>query len=51
MTEREREILEAVHEIIRGGYSIDCEPDQDYVCGLIDDAVKKIINNHMELPT
>ena len=28
---------EKVKEILRSGVSLDCEPDQDYVCGLIDE--------------
>ena len=44
MTEREEKIIEAVHRILHSGLSIDREPDQDYVCELIDEAVLEIIN-------
>ena len=49
MTEREQKILEAVHEILHGGYSIDCEEDQEYVCELIDEAVSEIINEDITM--
>lgn len=43
MTEREKAIIEKVHEILHSGLSIDCEHDQDYVCEVIDEAVEEII--------
>ena len=43
MTEREKEIIEKVHEILHSGLSIDCPIDQDYVCDVIDEAVEEII--------
>ena len=43
MTEREKKIVEKIHEILHSGMSIDCEVDQDYVCEVIDKAVEEII--------
>ena len=45
MTEREKAIIEKVHEILHSGLSIDQKEDQDYVCEVIDHAVEEIINN------
>ena len=43
MTDREQTIVNAIKGIIRSGVSTDTEPDQDYVCELIDESVKEII--------
>ena len=45
MTEREKAIIEKIHEIIHSGLSIDCEVDQYYVCEVIDKAVQEIITS------
>ena len=44
MTEREHRILNTIHEILHGGWSIDQESDQDFVCNMIDERVKEIID-------
>ena len=48
MTKREKLIIDKIHEILHSGLSIDCEPDQDYVCEVIDEAVEKIIHDEPE---